>query len=525
MAKRHTPLAKHKKVGSKLKGPMAELNFAPFDWVRDLLPEHLWIGSLALEFGLDRCHVPYREFLDALDAFYRGPHLLIGLISDFDHVPGERRAEFLEEHADLVEAAFVRPVGRLLAFYPECPAKWLLQPASIAAGGPLDPVFELGRLRQLFVKLFPGKDEFAGRVRALPLMRFLQHNKVQFLSTIEGVKLIPKYPIDCTRDEQCQVESLARQLVNMSVSNPKIRPDLADKTWPKHFWRHNHDLAVCTALHPRAGAASVSDEEAVHLQDVLRDNAGAARHYMKELSRKLVPDLYDPLQDEVLFGLFGRLTRLLCLLFEDPNLWARDVGGIFLRCMADTAISFAYLARRGTSGEFAAFKEHGEGQEKLLMLHLQDNHPESRSLEGLTSKDLSDELGDFPAELLDIELGHWTKKDTRRLAYEAGVEKLYRLVFSPASGDVHGMWMSLKRSNLVYCGEPLHRLHRLPSLVEPPFYVDIVNVAAELYESCRAIGAETRGYPAPVTALQQFVPAMTAPAPTSPHESTENNDD
>ena len=182
------------------------------------------------------------------------------------------------------------------------------------------------------------------------------------------------------------------------------------------------------------------------------------------------------------------------------------------------------MARKGTPEEFAAFKEHGEGQEKLLMLHLQDNHPESRSLEGLTSKELSEELGDFPAELLDIELGHWTKKDTRRLAYDAGVEKLYRLVFSPASGDVHGMWMSLKRSNLTYCGEPLHRLHRLPSLVEPPFYVDIVNVAAELYEACRAIGAETRRYPAPVRELERFVPTS-ATSPTTPTEATGNEND
>src|SRR5882724_7423397 len=341
MAKRHTPLAKHKKVGSTLKGPMAGLNFTPFDWVRDLLPEHLWIGSLALEFGLDRCHAPYRDFLDALDAIYSGPHVLLGLLSDFEHIPEERRAAFLQTHAELVEAAFVRPVGRLLAFYPDCPAKWLVRPDALADGGPLNPVFELGRLRQLVVKLSPGKDEFAGRVRTLPLMRFLKHNKVQLLSTSESVQLIPKYPINCTRDEQYQVESLARQLVNVTVSNPAMRPDLTDKKWPKHFWRHNHSLAVCTAVDRRAAATTVSREEAERLEAVLHDNAGAARQYMEEPSRKLVPDLYDPLQDEVLFGLFGRITRLLCLLFEDPNLWARDVGGIFLRCLADTAISFA----------------------------------------------------------------------------------------------------------------------------------------------------------------------------------------
>jgi hypothetical protein len=130
--------------------------------------------------------------------------------------------------------------------------------------------------------------------------------------------------------------------------------------------------------------------------------------------------------------------------------------------LAETAITFSYLAKLGTPEEFNKFIEYGEGQQKLLMLHLQDNYPDHRSLDGLSSEQLADEIELWP-EMVEIELGSWSGKDARKLAQEAGLEDLYRLVFTPASSDLHGSWISLKSSNLVRCAEPLHRGHRLPT--------------------------------------------------------------
>jgi hypothetical protein len=129
------------------------------------------------------------------------------------------------------------------------------------------------------------------------------------------------------------------------------------------------------------------------------------------------------------------------------------------------------------------------------MLHLQDSHPNDRSLEGFSAAEIATQLGGFSAELLHIELGRWTKKDSRRLAIAAGMEKLYQLVFTPSSGDVHGTWLSLERSNLVRCVEPLHRLHRLPGFFEPPALVNVLFVAQEVLESCLAVGTAVPSYP------------------------------
>jgi hypothetical protein len=129
-----------------------------------------------------------------------------------------------------------------------------------------------------------------------------------------------------------------------------------------------------------------------------------------------------------------------------------------------------------------------------LMLHLQDNHPGRRSPEGASIEDLEASFSTMP-EFIDIELGHWAGKDARRMAADVGMERLYRLVFTPASSDVHGTWLALRKSHLTYCDEPLHRFHRLPDLTEPPFFVSVVDTVRELYEECRSAAATTLGYP------------------------------
>ena len=264
------------------------------------------------------------------------------------------------------------------------------------------------------------------------------------------------------------------------------------------FWRHNFKLVPCQGRELEIrGKSPLDDNQVKQIQNVLTTNQKIVRDYIDLLKGNLIIDLYTPEKDEILFGLFGRLTRLFWLLFGDVQLWSRDIGNIILRCMTETAITFAYLSKKGNSEEFQKFIEYGEGQQKLLMLQLQDNYPEDSSPDGLDSVNISEQLGGFQAELLDIELGHWTKKDTRKLAQEVGFEKFYRLVFNPTSADVHGTWMSLSNSNLDFCVESLHRYHRLPSYSEPPFFLEIFIAAQQIYIQCQEIGVDILSYPKP----------------------------
>lgn len=517
---RHTPLSRYVRQGTKLSNPiLGDVPFTPVDWQRDLLPEFLWLAGLADTFGEGEVHKVFYALMDAVDEVCppRAPATpstpdrarprveAIGLLSDFAIVPDDKRATFVSENEPLIAECFCKPIGRILAFYPENPAAWLVPLHLIEGGGPLDPEVELGRLRRLVREILNGKEGLAARLRTLPIARALKHGTFRFNAESEGIRqtveAMEKYPTECTEEERGRVESFARSIGIQIYAWSEI---YEDRAWSKYFWRHNFDLAPCR---PRGfhvvGARPVQLEDVPELPEVLVANAEMVRAHLEQLAHRIRFDLYDPLRDEILGGLYARAARLYCLICELPPLWSRDVGGIIVRCLADTAITFAYLAKCGNDELFRRFKEYGEGQEKLLMLHLEGSHPGDASMEGRDAAMIAEELGGFAAELLHIELGSWAKKDARKLASAAGMERFYRLVFTPSSSDVHGTWVSLRQSNLLHCVEPLHRFHRIPSYVEPPAFLNFLEVAQELFEQCVKVGADVLGYPGLTEALHR----------------------
>jgi hypothetical protein len=503
----YTPLSKYQKNGSILKSPWKDkMPFQMWDWARDLLPEHLWIAAVIDRFGKEHAYKFCYKFMDAIDeAWPDADSVGLGLLTDFGTIPEPARKELWKRHEDLFIECFHEPIGRILTFYPENPAAWLVRNKLVERGGHVDPDVELGHLRHLVNELYPRRGEYATMVQALAFGRLLRHGKVQFGPKVESfIPLLKKYPIGCTQEEKSKVESLTRSLVSglyMRYQRYKSRD------WPRYFWRHNLDLAICRpVIFSLEGSKPMETQDALRLRDVLQRNAERARKYLEKLRVQVKCDLYDPERDEILFGLFGRLTRFYVLMMEDPNLWARDVAGILLRCLTDTAITFGYLIKCANTEEFTRFKKYGEGQEKLLLLHLQDSYPSDKSLEGRDTEEIGKELGWLTPELMDIELGHWTKKDTRKLAQAAGMEKYYRLVYTPTSSDLHGSWMSLKHSNLCHCDEPLHRFHHLPTYIEPPLFLETMVAAQQLFEQCLEIGIDKLDYPPLDVPLDTVIP-------------------
>jgi len=153
--------------------PLAQLPIAAIQWDRDFLPEHLWIASLRTIAPLERLHEPFYAFMDAVDEFWSQEGPALGLLTDFGLL-GAHANSFLAKHAALVRDLFLVPFGRILAFFPESPASWLLTEPFLEAQGPLDPDVELGRLRALVADLFdprnPGRNP--GRCNCINLIVF-----------------------------------------------------------------------------------------------------------------------------------------------------------------------------------------------------------------------------------------------------------------------------------------------------------------------------------------------------------------
>jgi hypothetical protein len=97
---------------------------------------------------------------------------------------------------------------------------------------------------------------------------------------------------------------------------------------------------------------------------------------------------------------------------------------------------------------------------KLALLKLADSQvlPDYVSVETLNA--LANE--DMWQELLPIDLGHWDKANLRSLSERAEVKDEYDRFYPWTSTYSHGHWGAMRDSVFEVCGNPLHRLHRIP---------------------------------------------------------------
>ena len=179
------------------------------------------------------------------------------------------------------------------------------------------------------------------------------------------------------------------------------------------------------------------------------------------------PDIYDPDRYEVLTGLVARVLRYLSVYIGYPPLWTMEHGAPLLRAVVETRIIVGYLGHAESETDlFRRFKAYGMGHLKLLKLHFEEylaaeeDPPEDMIayvdyLEALVNQDIMEEFQ-------DINLGrNFAGKDMRKIATEVGLERDYRLLFAPASSNVHGEWSVIDEYVLERCLNPLHMGHRI----------------------------------------------------------------
>ena len=154
----------------------------------------------------------------------------------------------------------------------------------------------------------------------------------------------------------------------------------------------------------------------------------------------------------------------------------------------DSTITLKYLLKHNNNELYQKFIEYGQGKEKLQILHSQDTYPDEKSAGSKDSHGLASELGsEFFIESLNINLGNWIDKNVRDMAIECNMHKEYALFYNPTSEDVHGSWISIKKSSLMNCMNPLHRLHRIPrryNPLDPDLFDIIADIVEDVIKTC-----------------------------------------
>ena len=154
-------------------------------------------------------------------------------------------------------------------------------------------------------------------------------------------------------------------------------------------------------------------------------------------------------------------------------------GRTTLRTIAECHITLAYLAKKDNAELWQSYRAYGIGQAKLAFLKLDELADEPSYVDVQIVEQLVNE--DMGQEFLNIDLGHWDNTDLRKMSIEAGVKDVYDQFYGWTSTFSHGHWPAIRDVVFETCGNPLHRLHRIPRQY-PRTLPDVVPDACQLVD-------------------------------------------
>ena len=131
-----------------------------------------------------------------------------------------------------------------------------------------------------------------------------------------------------------------------------------------------------------------------------------------------------------------------------------------LRTIAECYINLAYLAKKDNIELWQSYRVYGAEQVKLAFLKLDQSTDELSYVDVKTLEQLANE--DMWLEFLDIDLKHWNNTNLRQMSMEADVKDIYDRFYNWTSTFSHGHWGAIRDTVFDTCGNPLHRLHRIP---------------------------------------------------------------
>lgn len=459
----------HRRLGNRLITPMNQIpQLHPVAWLRDLLPDMLW---LCYQLNADPTAglIIAAKVLDAMDDALKDAHLgdqIIndGRLSNFEAIPAEIRPKVLatlHSHG-LYGTAVPETLVHILGIYPDAPGRWLIQPR-------LDRITPQPRVAEealsaVVSNSWHGQGLVPTRAKFMVIRGRVKAGKVSFAKdkVNDLIDALPRYPAGITEEERRWVEPSIRALFGGFVT----LDDSSRQGWAKTFWQSNWRLFACRQQNERGGEVDLDLLQQARKSFIA--TAAELNDRFQKIASKADPDLYDPDRYEVLTGIAARAIQIALAASATPAMWSSVLGSPALRAIAEALIVVRWLIYTEASDPliYRQFKEYGRGRLKLFKLHLEEYID--------TLKEVPDTLNDLHESVTaeanedllewfqDVQLsGNFSKQDLRTMATAVGMQSTYRLVFRPASSEVHGEWPVIDRSVLERCGNPLHGGHRV----------------------------------------------------------------
>jgi len=439
-----TPLARHKRVGSQLVPPLAQIpNSLATSWIDDRLPEVLWATLLITHLKRDVALGIFRS----VGNFCR----TTSCTADVSHtaLSGLARQDISSLLRLICPTKEARYALSPLLLFPQLPAyeNW----CEVLG-------FETSRLAwdllaTSVMKTLDHQSQEATDCRWLKVIIPAICGKLIFREGKDEqlVKELAEYPY---YGDPCKVRPSVRSLEMFSAPGVIQK----DKTvWPTTFWTHCLTETGCEVLRSSKEAASMITTP--NSDDVSKLQESLCAHFMSTISATTADAKHD-----TVFGLAAYALQLLheaLLNSQSGPISSRLV----VRSLTECLINLAYLHKRNDPELWDNYRRYGSGRAKLSFLKLQD----AEHIPRYVSVDLLERLAneDTWQEFVKIELGHWAKSDLRKMSIDSGTKDWYDKYYEWSSAFSHGQWGAIREVCFEQCYNPLHKYHRILGGTEP----------------------------------------------------------
>lgn len=463
----------HKRVKKKLIPPLIDAmgrKHRPYSWVKELIPELVWLCLLHENLGLRRgveCASQIAELTKDIASSENIPFLC--KISSFLKLSDEEKEHLVlaldkSGHLSDIRTSLkplfeIFPSSPLAFFDPEC-----------TETENIPNIFS-----HILPKLYDRYSKEATFVNATAVSMGVVQGKLimamEEASPLSEIDEVEHYP---DTEKSKMVASSLRAMVGTFLMIPS-EDEVPYLEWTEKFWRKLSNSGACFLNNSTA----FYDEENYPDDDLGRmvfKFCDAAKKELHERIDKWGFDLNEIETYEVIGGLLARQTTLAVDLAIAPMVWNPSSSPLFHRAMADIYITLCWIFEDPKTRAMS-FIENGIGDIKLEVEHRKKHIKETGEKDPQELK-LIEIYEDWISsqrhkDMVEVNLANWSGITTRKMAEESGCLDFYNYVYQPFSAAVHPSWSHIHMQNLQHCSHPAHRNHNVPVVrdfgMEPHF--------------------------------------------------------
>jgi hypothetical protein len=465
-----TKLQHHKQDGKKLLPPFAQVEVTNSSWLNERLPEMLWavilVGNLPRERALNIFRRVVNAVLAVKNEETKGDVRLNGIAT----MSTQEKSSVLEA---IIADEDARECLSSLLLFEGLPGK---ESWTVALGRPASDRSVDYLMRGVASTLWHQSQE-ATDCRWVRLLSIMAAGKLLMPDSFgDSARELVNYP---NEGDMKKVRPFIR---STEILLNSMEADLNPDVWPNKFWSECLANTPCfSLLREPAANAPVSGTTIQRIGEVYEH---LIKHWLKTRCESGIDAKHD-----TTFGLAFYSLNILRELLSVGNSNA-ILGRFGLRSLLDGFVTLSYLIYKDNSDLWRSHRVFGAGQAKLSSLKLEELKSEKCYADVPTLTEIANE--DAWEEYLPINVGHWEDSNLRREAVESGVKAEYDKFYTWTSSFIHGHWGSVRESVFDTCGNPVHRLHRIPRR-ECKILPDVVPDACELMD--KTLDLVSRVYP------------------------------